>query len=246
MEGRGGYYDEYGVMRDVFQNHLMQILCLIAMESPVSLSADDVRDEKVKVLKAIKPLQMSDTVVGQYTESSKGKGDGYKDDESIKKLNPNSNQITFAQSVVWVNNARWNGVPFICKCGKGLDKRNAEVRIQFGNEGICLFPQASFNELVIRLQPSEAIWLKINTKKPGFARFDTSYASELDVTYKSRFGNLQLPAAYTRLILDALSGDQSLFVREDELRESWRIVTPVLVSFFAPFSLNQTLQRFKI
>jgi len=133
--------------------------------------------------------------------------------------------------VLFINNKRWAGVPFICKCGKGLDARNAEIRIQFKNDGLCLYPSAVFNELAIRLQPSEAIWLRLNTKKPGFARLNSTYSSDLDLTYQNRFGNLVLPGAYTRLILDCLEGDQSLFVRDDELREAWRIVTPVLQKF---------------
>ena len=109
-----------------------------------------------------------------------------------------------------------------------MDSKNTEVRIQFKNDGLTLFPEANFNEIVMRLQPNEAIWCKVNTKTPGFARFDSAQAFELDITYKNRFGPIKLPAAYTRLILDAFEGDQSLFVRGDELRESWRIVTPFL------------------
>eukprot|EP01084_Bolivina_argentea_P101808 182465_1 len=229
LDGRGGYYDEYGVIRDVLQNHLMQVLTLIAMEQPVSLRSEDVRDEKVKVLKCIAPMEDKRTVVGQYTKSADGKKLGYRDDPSIKNSdNPNSNQITYVQTVLFVNNHRWAHTPFICKCGKGLDSKNTEVRIQFRNDGLCLFPDANFNEIVMRLQPNEAIWCKVNAKTPGFARFDQAQAFELDLTYKNRFGPLKLPQAYTRLILDALQGDQSLFVRKDELRESWRIVTPYL------------------
>ena len=146
---------------------------------------------------------------------------GYRDDPSIKNSdNPNSNQITFIQTVLFVENHRWANIPFICKCGKALDSRNTEVRIQFKNDGLCLFPDANFNEIVMRLQPNEAIWCKVNTKTPGFARFDKAQTFELDLTYKNRFGPLKLPAAYTRLILDSLEGDQSLFVRGDELREA--------------------------
>ena len=229
LDGRGGYYDEYGVIRDVLQNHLFQILTLIAMEQPCSLSSEDIRDEKVKVLKCIEPMNELMTVIGQYSKSVDGKKPGYRDDPSIKNgTNPNSNQITYVQTILFVNNHRWAKVPFICKCGKGLDSKNTEVRIQFKNDGLCLFPNANFNEIVMRLQPNEAIWCKINTKTPGFARFDKAQAFELDITYKNRFGQLKLPQAYTRLILDALQGDQSLFVRSDELRESWRIVTPFL------------------
>lgn len=229
LDGRGGYYDEFGVIRDVFQNHLLQVLTLIAMEQPVSLKSEDVRDEKVKVLKCIQGMNAKRTVIGQYGASKDGKLPGYREDPSIKNSkNPNSNQITFCQSVLYVNNHRWKNVPFICKCGKALDARNTEIRIQFRNDGLCLFPDANFNEIVMRLQPNEAIWLKVNTKKPGFSRFDQAQSHELDLTYKQRFAEIKLPAAYTRLILDSLLGDQSLFVRSDELEESWRIVTPFI------------------
>jgi len=229
IDGRGGYYDEVGVIRDVFQNHLLQVLCLLVMEQPVSLNAEDIRDEKLKILKAIEDLSLKNCVIGQYTASENGKLPGYRDDPSIEQSkNPKSRQCTFIQSVLFIKNGRWNGVPFICKTGKALDSRNTVVRIQFKNYGLCLFPDAAFNELVFRLQPNEAIWLKVNTKNPGFSRFDKATQYELDLTYKTRVGDIKLPEAYTRLILDCLRGDQSLFVRQDELREAWRIVTPLL------------------
>ena len=232
VDGRGGYYDEFGVLRDIFQNHLMQVLTLIAMEQPVTMNANDVRDEKVKVLKAIEPITMRRSVVGQYGKSADGKLPGYLDDESVKKVNAQSRQITFAQTVVFVNNSRWNGVPFICKCGKALDAKNTEVRIQFKSDGLTLFGESAFNELVIRLQPNEAIWLKVNTKTPGFAGMNSSQAYELDLTYQNRFGDVKLPKAHTRLILDSLEGEQALFVREDELRESWTIFIVFDLIFF--------------
>jgi len=183
----------------------------------------------VKVLKAIDSISLKNSTIGQYVASDNGKLPGYRDDPSIKNSkNPNSCQCTFIQSVLQVKNGRWNGVPFICKAGKALDSRNTEVRIQFKNDGLSLFPNAAFNELVFRLQPNEAIWLKVNTKNPGFARFDKATQYELDLTYKTRLGDIKLPEAYTRLILDCMKGDQSLFVRQDELREAWRIVTPLL------------------
>eukprot|EP01084_Bolivina_argentea_P059742 109140_1 len=222
LDGRGGYYDEYGVIRDVLQNHLFQVLTLITMEQPCTLNSEDIRNEKVKILKCIQPMKESNTIVGQYKS--------YRDDPSIKNSNNcNSNQITFVQTILYINNHRWNKVPFICKCGKGLDAKNTEIRIQFNNDELCLFPNANFNEIVMRLQPNEAIWCKVNTKTPGFARFDNVQMFELDFTYKNRsIIPKKLPSAYSRLILDTLRGDQSLFVRSDELRESWRIVTPFL------------------
>ena len=201
------------------------------MEAPKSLSANDIRDEKLKLLKNMETADIKSTVYGQYIASKDGKLAGYRDDPSIQSQNANSKQITFVQTVLFINNERWKNVPFICKCGKALDAKNGEIRIQFKNDSCKnLFPDSAFNELVILLQPNEAIWLKVNTKKPGFSGFQAAVPLELDLTYKKRFGDVKLPEAYTRLLLDSLRGDQSLFVREDELNEAWRIFTPLIHS----------------
>ncbi|XP_030829358.1 glucose-6-phosphate 1-dehydrogenase X isoform X3 [Strongylocentrotus purpuratus] len=225
-QGRGGYFDEFGIIRDVMQNHLLQILCLTAMEKPASTGAEDIRNEKVKVLKAISPLTVDDMVLGQYEGDPDGEGDakeGYLDDSTVPK---GSTTPTFAFAKFSVKNERWDGVPFMLKCGKALNERKAEVRIQFKEVPGDIFGNIMRNELVIRVQPNEAVYVKLMTKKPGMA-FGTE-ETELDLTYKSRYKDLPLPDAYERLILDVFCGSQIHFVRNDELAEAWRIFTPVL------------------
>lgn len=230
--GRGGYFDNYGIVRDIMQNHLMQFLTLIAMEAPISISgsgqsASHIRDAKVNLLKAIPPVKLSDMVLGQY-EGDGGNNAGYLDDPTVPE---GSLTATYALAVLQVNNTRWAGVPFIMKAGKALDARKAEIRIQFKEApalaymfGDCEFSQ---NELVLRIQPDEAVYLKCNTKAPGLRTQPVT--SELDLSYKQRYGDIYNPDAYTRLILEALRPrSQGMFVRSDELLESWRIWTPVL------------------
>ncbi|XP_053281550.1 glucose-6-phosphate 1-dehydrogenase isoform X1 [Pleuronectes platessa] len=226
-QGRGGYFDDFGIIRDVMQNHLLQILCLVAMEKPASTSSDDVRDEKVKVLKCISPVSMSDVVLGQYVGDPEGEGDaklGYLDDPTVPK---GSTQATFATVVLYVHNERWDGVPFILRCGKALNERKAEVRLQFTDvPGDIFGNQCHRNELVVRVQPNEAVYAKMMSKKPGV--YFSPEETELDLTYKSRYKDVKLPDAYERLILDVFCGSQMHFVRSDELREAWRIFTPLL------------------
>jgi glucose-6-phosphate 1-dehydrogenase len=223
-EGRAGYFDEFGIIRDVMQNHLLQLLALVAMECPASLSAEDVRDEKVKVLRAIDSIGPDDIIVGQYVRDAEGKGESYFDDKDVPR---DSVTPTFAQSVLFIKNQRWAGVPFILKCGKGLNERKAEIRIQF-KKAVPeeLFPSAVPNELVLRVQPNEAIYLKMMTKVPGLS--SELSQSELDLSYKERFDTKHNPDAYERLILDVVRGDHNLFVRVDELQAAWRIFTPML------------------
>ncbi|XP_022060897.2 glucose-6-phosphate 1-dehydrogenase-like [Acanthochromis polyacanthus] len=226
-QGRGGYFDDFGIIRDVMQNHLLQMLCLVAMEKPASTSPDDVRDEKVKVLKSIAPVTMSDVVLGQYVGDPEGEGEsklGYLDDPTVPK---GSCTPTFATAVLYVQNERWDGVPFILRCGKALNERKAEVRLQFTDVPGDIFGECcQRNELVVRVQPDEAIYLKMMTKRPGV--YFSPEETELDLTYKSRYKNVKLPDAYERLILDVFCGNQMHFVRSDELREAWRIFTPLL------------------
>eukprot|EP00474_Spongospora_subterranea_P009047 CRZ09505.1 hypothetical protein [Spongospora subterranea] len=231
--GRGGYFDQFGIIRDVMQNHLIQILSLVAMEQPASLNASDVSDEKVKVLRCIAPATKDQIVIGQYSASSDGSSPGYLDDKGVPdtSLTP-----TYALAVLFIKNSRWDGVPFILKCGKGLDSSKAEIRIQFRRPpgdlygGISGTVSPSPNELVIRVQPDEAIYLKLMTKQPGLAGDEKLHQTELDLTYKKRFEHIKagLPDAYERLILDVVRGDHSLFVRNDELLASWAIFTPIL------------------
>ncbi|XP_069693097.1 glucose-6-phosphate 1-dehydrogenase isoform X2 [Periplaneta americana] len=225
--GRGGYFDQSGIIRDVMQNHLLQILSLVAMEKPASVHPDDIRNEKVKVLRCIKPLELEDAVLGQYVGNPDGEGDakyGYLDDLTVPK---GSNTATFALAVLKINNERWDGVPFILRCGKALNERKAEVRIQYRDvPGDIFSGKLKRNELVIRVQPGEAVYVKMMTKTPGMT-FDME-ETELDLTYGSRYKEVKMPDAYERLILDVFCGSQMHFVRSDELSEAWRIFTPLL------------------
>ncbi|CAE7201717.1 gsdA, partial [Symbiodinium pilosum] len=157
VQGRAGYFDGYGIIRDIMQNHLMQVLTLVAMEAPATLEAEDVRDEKVKVLKQIRPISPRDCVIGQY--------EGYQDDPDIQKINLKQGYAsrcpTFAVAVLYLDNERWSGVPFIMKAGKGLEVHQTIVRIQFKKAPpSSLFGEQPQNELVIRIQPNEAIYYK--------------------------------------------------------------------------------------
>eukprot|EP00238_Polyblepharides_amylifera_P000838 CAMPEP_0196571120 /NCGR_PEP_ID=MMETSP1081-20130531/1284_1 /TAXON_ID=36882 /ORGANISM="Pyramimonas amylifera, Strain CCMP720" /LENGTH=447 /DNA_ID=CAMNT_0041887907 /DNA_START=580 /DNA_END=1923 /DNA_ORIENTATION=- len=230
-EGRGGYFDQYGIIRDIMQNHLLQIMALFAMEPPVSLDAEDIRNEKVKVLRSMRIITKDEVVVGQYKgRNNKGqKLPGYLDDDTVPK---DSTCPTFAAIALFIDNPRWDGVPFLMKAGKALHKRSAEIRVQFrhvpGNlysKNCGLDQEGLGNELVIRVQPNEGIYLKINNKVPGLGlSLDNS---KLDLSYKSRY-NTQLPDAYERLILDTINGDKRLFIRSDELEAAWNVFTPIL------------------
>ncbi|KAF8108610.1 hypothetical protein N665_0106s0012 [Sinapis alba] len=230
-EGRGGYFDQYGIIRDIMQNHLLQILALFAMETPVSLDAEDIRSEKVKVLRSMKPLLLQDMIVGQYKGHSKGGKayPGYTDDPTVPK---NSLTPTFAAAAMFINNARWDGVPFLMKAGKALHTRGAEIRVQFRHVPGNLYKKnfatdldKATNELVIRVQPDEGIYLRVNNKVPGLGmRLDRS---DLNLLYRSRYPR-EIPDAYERLLLDAIEGERRLFIRSDELNAAWDLFTPAL------------------
>eukprot|EP01129_Flabellula_baltica_P015811 TRINITY_DN8183_c0_g1_i1.p1 TRINITY_DN8183_c0_g1~~TRINITY_DN8183_c0_g1_i1.p1 ORF type:complete len:544 (+),score=141.28 TRINITY_DN8183_c0_g1_i1:43-1632(+) len=219
--GRGHYFDKFGIIRDVMQNHLMQVLSLIAMEPPISLGAEDIRDEKVKVVRSILPLSVEDVVVGQYVADDKG-NEGYLDDETVPE---GSKCPTFAQAIIRINNSRWKGVPFIMKSAKAVEERKAEVRIQFHNHPSGLF-ESSANELVIRIQPNNAIYLVQTSKIPGLSNELTK--TSLDLSYNESFAGAYNPEAYERLILEAINGSSNLFVRVDELDAAWKIFSPLL------------------
>jgi len=230
-KGRGGYFDGYGIIRDIIQNHLLQVLTIVAMEPPVAISGENysnhVRNEKVKVLESIPPVQLEDCVLGQYLAPEDGSEPAYVGDPTVPD---DSVTPTFASMVLRINNPRWEGVPFILKAGKALNERKAEVRIQFKQPpgAKAMFPGEGIppNELVMRLQPDEAVYMKVNVKEPGLKT--SPVTSELDLTYKKSFAGAFNVDAYTRLILDVLRGSQAAFVRDDELRAAWKIFTPVL------------------
>ena len=239
-EGRGGYFDEFGIIRDVMQNHLLQVLTLLAMERPISFSSEDIRDEKVRVLRGIPVLEPKNVIIGQYGKSLDGNRPSYKEDDTVPK---DSRCPTFCAMVAYIKNERWDGVPFIMKAGKGmgeklfnatvsklihvaLNEQKTEIRIQFKDVTSGIFKDIPRNELVIRVQPNESVYIKMNSKLPGLSM--QTVVTELDLTYRRRFSDLKIPEAYESLILDALKGDHSNFVRDDELDASWRIFTPLL------------------
>jgi glucose-6-phosphate 1-dehydrogenase len=227
VEGRGGYFDQYGILRDVVQNHLLQILALLAMEEPFAMDSHSVRNEKVRLLQSIPPLRVEDLVIGQYGPGQvEGRSHrGYAEEDSVP---PGSRTPTYAAAVLQVRNRRWNGVPFLIEAGKALDRRINEIRIRFRDVPRNLFGSGTRlpeNELVIRIQPDEAIHLRILNKVPGLQM--NVGTTDLNLTYSAAFGG-QIPDAYECLLLDVLLGDRSLFIREDELARAWDIFTPVL------------------
>ncbi|GJD08878.1 Glucose-6-phosphate 1-dehydrogenase 1, chloroplastic [Galdieria sulphuraria] len=224
VEGRAGYFDEYGIIRDIMQNHLLQVMALLGMEQPVTLHAEDIRDEKVKFLRSIRPLKASDFVLGQYRDRQNPQR-SYLSEPGVMN---DSHTPTFAACVFQVDNRRWSGVPFLMKAGKALDERKAEIRIQFQSVPGGLFSQVvsshlPHNELVIRVQPDEAIYMRILSKAPGF----TSRLEEarLNLFYRTAWEDSKdIPDAYERLILDVIhgNGNGSRFVETYFVRLRWK------------------------
>ena len=220
---RGGYYDTAGVVRDMIQNHLLQLLMITAMEAPVRYEADAIRDEKVKVLHAVRPLNAaavrSDTFRGQYL--------GYLNAEGVS---PDSQTATFAALKLWIDNWRWQGVPFYLRSGKAMSCRTTQIVIQFRAPPQQLFADGprdlrEANRLVIQVQPAEGIQLHFQTKVPDAGM--QIRQTDLDFNYQREFKS-DMPEAYERLLLDALEGDASLFARADEVEAAWRVCDPVL------------------
>lgn len=230
VAGRAGYFDKYGIIRDVMQNHLLQLLTLVLMEAPASLKPEDVRDEKVKVLKQFRTVKPEDCVVGQY--------EGYQEDDDIKQISKkqgyNSKCPTYAACVLYLDNERWSNVPIIMKAGKGLELRSTIVRLQFKKAPPqSLFGDQPQNELVIRIQPDEAIYYRILAKTPGLtARTHEVQRTRLDLDL-SRIELGRNPLAYEKLIHDVIQGESHNFVRRDEVEEGWRIFDPLLASLEA-------------
>ena len=228
VEGRGGYFESSGIIRDVMQNHLTQILALIAMECPRRLDAIEIRNEKVRVLRAVSPLRASDFALGQYSATERdGKHySGYLEEKSVPS---DSITPTYAAAVLHIDNERWRGVPFIMTAGKALTHRATEVRIRFHRAEGNLFAsdreKLHSNELVIRVQPDEAIYFRTINKVPGLKMKVAE--CDLNLRYAAAFSG-PLPEAYESLILDVIRGDESLFIRKDELEASWDIFTPAL------------------
>ncbi len=223
---RGGYFDGSGIIRDVMQNHLLQVLALLAMDPPAKLEAGPVRDAKVKLLRDVLPVSMNDFVVGQYGASESGLQPAYTAEAMVP---PRSLTPTYAAAELRINNPRWEGVPFLMEAGKALDERINEVRIRFHEVPHGLFDRwgamMQANELVIRIQPDEAISFKIMNKAPGLDL--ELIRTELNLRYQSAFKAL-IPDAYECLLLDVIQGDRNLFIRSDELAAAWDVFTPAL------------------
>ena len=226
---RGGYYEEAGALRDMVQNHLLQVLSLVAMEPPVSLEAESIRDEKVKLLKSIRLLSPEDVarqvVRGQYVAGTVA-GEprpGYRQESKVK---PDSNVETYVALKLLIDNWRWSGVPFFLRTGKNLPLSTSEVRVQFRPTPHVLFaaqcgPKLDPNALTLRLQPNEGISLRFNGKVPGASL--TVRPVRMHFSYDAEFG-AYTPEAYERLLLEAMAGDATLFIRRDEVETAWQIV----------------------
>ncbi len=221
LEGRGRFYDETGALRDVMQNHLLEVLALVAMEPPVSFRADDQRDARVAVMRSLRALDVDAEVVqGQYR--------GYHDEPHVA---PGSTTPTFAAARLFIDNWRWQGVPFYLRTGKRLAKRVTEVAVHFQRVPLCLFgrdevcQRLDANVLTLRLQPDEGIHLRFVAKTPGEDLFVDTV--KMDFRYDRSFD--RAPAeAYERLFLDGMRGDQTLFARRDGVERQWEVVTPIL------------------
>ncbi|KAJ1297391.1 hypothetical protein BS78_01G372200 [Paspalum vaginatum] len=219
-EIQGRYFGNYGIIRDIVHSHILQTIALFAMEQPVSLDGEDIRDEKVKVLRSIRKVNLEDVVLGQLKDTS-GKVD------RSKSMTP-----TYFAAAMYIDNARWDGIPFFIKTGMGLMNNRAEIRIQFRHVPGNIYHERfghdidlDTNELVLRDQPEEAILLKVNNKVPGLGlQLD---ASELNLLYRDKY-NTEVPDSYEHLLLDVLDGDSHLFMRSDEVAAAWNVLTPII------------------
>jgi glucose-6-phosphate 1-dehydrogenase len=230
VEGRGEFYEETGALRDMVANHMLQLLMLTAMEPPVAFDADSVREQKVQVLRAIRPMSKEEvakfTIRGQY-----GAGEidakpvpGYRQEQGVK---PDSETETFAAVEFHVDNWRWAGVPFYVRAGKRLMKQLTEVAVHFKRTPQALFsqnPDVHHNIVTMRIQPNEGISLSFGAKQPGQQM--RAIRVDMDFSYRESFG-ADTPAAYETLLLDAMRGDATLFTRCDEVEAEWRIITPI-------------------
>jgi len=233
VESRGAYYEEAGALRDMIQNHILQLLCLVAMEPPVTFDADPVRDEKTKVMRAIRPIAPDDVdaiaVRGQYGPGFVGgqRVKGYREEKGVA---PDSITETYAALKLRVDNWRWAGVPFYLRTGKRLAKRASEIAVQFRQTPHLVFRRnpealAQANQLVLHIQPDEGISLSIGAKLPGPEL--KIQPVELDFDYGKAFGG-EPPEAYERLLLDAMKGDATLYARGEWVDSAWALLDPLL------------------
>ena len=221
---RAGYYDKSGVLRDMFQNHMIQMLALVAMEPPFSFEADAIRNEKVKLFSAIRPITGNEvteqTIGAQYK--------GYRNAEGIPR---DSKTATYAAIRLHIDNWRWKGVPFYLRSGKALPKKTSEIIIQFREPPHVMFPltpgySITSNMLALRVQPDEGILLRFEAKVPDTAADMRSV--NMDFRYDDSFGGCSIPEAYERLLFDALNGDASLFTRSDGIEKGWQFIDPII------------------
>ncbi len=233
VEERGEYYDQSGALRDMVQNHLLQILCLVAMEPPITFDADDMRNKKVDVLRAIRPIPAEEihrvAVRGQYVKGTVlGKSvPGYREE---KNVSPASTTETYAAFTFHIDNWRWQGVPFYLRTGKRLPGKVSEISIIFRSPPHQLFPSAAVeswqpNRIIIRIQPEEGIGTRIQVKQPGIRML--LGAAEMKFRYNEAF-KTRTPEAYETLLLDVIRGDATLFMRADQVECAWQVVTPIL------------------
>jgi len=243
VENRGGYYEGAGALRDMIQNHLLQLLCLVAMETPVNFDADEVRNRKVDVLHAIRKFTADDirklAVRGQY---AKGWIDG-KEVEGYRKepdVNPHSNTETFAAIKFFVDNWRWEGVPFYVRTGKRLNQTTSTIMIQFKDVPHCVFPTGASdnwqqNRLVISIQPEMSIRLQLQVKRPGLEMILNTV--DMLFNYKGTYTKGE-PEAYETLLTDIMLGDQTLFMRGDQVEAAWELIEPILEAWATKESIS--------
>jgi len=218
---RAKYYDKYGAMRDMLQNHLLQLLCLVAMEPPARFNADQVRNEKLRVLNAIRAVEADDFILGQY-------------DEYISEIGEATSTETYVAVKLLVDNWRWAGVPFYLRTGKKMTIRASEIIITFKDRPHDIFAHNGItdhgneipNRLVIRVQPNEGLRLMLTSKEPGPGGMRL-FPSELYLSFDKTFSQ-RLPEAYERLLMDVARGNQTLFMRLDEVLASWELIDPVV------------------
>ena len=238
IEGRWGFYDEAGQMRDMVQNHLLQILSLLAMEPPADLSADSVRDEKLKVIKALKPITRQNvkdkTVRGQYADGYLNglAVPGYLNEEGA---NANSGTETFVAIKAEIDNWRWAGVPFYLRTGKRMPKKHSEIVVHFKQQPHNIFSESyadlPSNKLTIRLQPDEGVELEMMNKIPGIASQMQIHENKLDLSFSKAYDNQRVVDAYERLLLEVVNGNQSLFVRRDEVEAAWQWADGIIAAW---------------
>jgi glucose-6-phosphate 1-dehydrogenase len=218
VEGRGSFYDSVGALKDVVQNHLLQMVSLLAMEPPVAMEVESVRDERMKVMRSIRPFRPADLVRGQYV--------GYRDEPGVV---PDSDTETFVAVRLEIDSWRWAGVPFSLRAGKALAETITEAVVEFKAPPRLLFSDAEHppepNRLSFRMNPDDTITLEMQAKRPGEAW--VSGPVDLEVAYEKMLGG-EGPEAYERLLNDAMSGDQRLFARQDTVEAAWRVVDGVL------------------